>query len=101
MARWLSGASRKASREEAAVIEAKARRWLALQIDAPWDLVIGHLHHPFLVESGPRTLAALGGWLDREGYGCLRDGRFQLLDFAVDPWPLATPASDVSSAAPD
>ncbi len=99
---WLSGASRKASREEASVIEAKARRWLSTQAEAPWDLlVIGHLHHPFRVECGRRTLAALGGWLGREGYGCLRDGRFQLLDFAADPWPLSAPASDVSSAAPD
>jgi UDP-2,3-diacylglucosamine hydrolase len=93
---WLSGSSRKASREEAAAIEAKARRWLERQRDPAWDLlVIGHVHHPFQVRHAGRTLAALGGWLGREGYGCLRDGRFTLLDFAGDPWPLPPAGGDV------
>ncbi len=77
--RWLSGVSRQATREEAAAIEAKARRWLSRQAAGAWDLlVMGHLHHPFLLRRDGLTLAALGGWLDRQGYGRLADGRFEL-----------------------
>jgi UDP-2,3-diacylglucosamine hydrolase len=86
---WLSGASRKATREEAAEIEAKARAWLQRQVDPAWDLlVIGHVHHPFRLEHAGSTMAALGGWLGREGYGVLRDGCFRLQDYAVEPPPV-------------
>lgn len=84
LSRWLSGVSRQASREEAAAIEAKARRWLQRQRDPGWDvLVMGHLHHPFLLRHEGRTLAALGGWLDREGYAVLAEGRLELRDHAA------------------
>lgn len=85
---WLSGTSRRASRDEAALIERRAAERLAAQHDAPWDLmVIGHVHHAFQISHGERTLASLGGWLEAEGYGLLQDGRFELLDFAADPPP--------------
>lgn len=90
---WLSGRSRCATRDEAALIEQRASAWLAARpARAPgaddWDLmVIGHVHHGFSVESGGRRLAALPGWLGRLGYGLLRDGEFSLLDFDADPQP--------------
>ena len=85
---WLSGSSRKVTREEAAAIQRKAAAWLAAQSDPDWDLiVIGHVHHAFQMESAGRTLASLGGWLGAEGYGLLQDGRFALRDFAADPPP--------------
>ena len=88
LATWLSRTSRRNVSERAATIVARARRWLAAQQDTPWDLlVIGHVHHPFIIEHGGRTLACLGGWLDQEGYGLLQDGRFELRDFATDPPP--------------
>lgn len=87
---WLSGRSRGATRDEAERIVAKARRWLARQGSAPWDLmVMGHVHHAFELVDGPRRMAALAGWFDTLGYGLLRGGRFRLLDFAEDPDPLA------------
>ena len=90
---WLSGRSRCATRDEAATIERRAAAWLARQPapglpGADWDLmVIGHVHHGFLVEDRGRTLAALPGWLDRLGYGILDERGFRLLDFDRDPAP--------------
>ncbi len=85
---WLSGTSRRATRDEATVIEERARRRLAGLTNAPWDLmVIGHIHYPFQLTSGGRTLASLAGWLESEGYGLLQDGAFHLRDFALDPRP--------------
>lgn len=85
---WLSGRSRGATRDEAATIERRARRWLARHHTAPWDLVVvGHVHHPFVASEGPKTLATLAGWLDPLGYAVLRQGRFALLDFDRDPLP--------------
>lgn len=85
---WLSSRSRTASRDEIAVIESRAEKWLARQEDEPWDLmVIGHLHHGFRHTVGARTLAVLPGWLTPLGYGVLRNGEFQLRDFERDPWP--------------
>ncbi|MCP4574180.1 MAG: UDP-2,3-diacylglucosamine diphosphatase [bacterium] len=86
---WLSGRSRSATRDEAVSIVDKAKRWLERQDGAAWDLMImGHVHHAFELTDGPRRMAALAGWLDTLGYGLLRDGRFRLLDFAVDTDPL-------------
>ncbi len=85
---WLSGASRNATHDEADTMIARAQRWLQRQVDQPWDLfVIGHVHHPFHLEHQGKSLAALAGWLDREGYGLYRDGRFELLDFAAGSPP--------------
>jgi UDP-2,3-diacylglucosamine hydrolase len=85
---WLSGTSRNATRDEVQTMMARAERWLRRQRAASWDLmVIGHVHHPFIIEHQARRLAALGGWLDREGYGLLHDGNFELLDFSEDPRP--------------
>ena len=81
---WLSRRSRDATRDEAERMERLAEAWLAARPAAPWDLkVIGHVHHPYLVEREGRTLASLGGWIEGEGYGLLRDGRFRLGDFAT------------------
>lgn len=100
---WLSGTSRNATRDEVQTMMARAARWLDRQRDAAWDLlVIGHVHHPFVIERGGRTLAALAGWLDREGYGLLQDGNFELRDFARDPRPTFVPAAgDVTRQHPD
>jgi len=88
LASWLSGASRNVTRELAEVIVTKAETWLASQKNPPWDLVvIGHVHHPFMLEHQGRTMAVLGGWLGREGYAILQNGHFQLRDFATDPPP--------------
>ena len=87
---WLSGRSRAATRDEAASMVEKARRWLARQEGAAWDLmVMGHVHHAFELADGPRRMAALAGWLGTLGYGLLREGRFRLLDFDTDPDPLS------------
>jgi len=86
--RWLSHTSRKASRDEGAVIENRAEAYLA-RATSDWDMMlIGHLHHAFQTERDGRTLAALGSWFDEASYGMMREGRFQLLDFAADPHPL-------------
>jgi len=82
---WLSGRSRMATRDEASRIETLAARRLP-RMQGDWDLaVIGHVHHPFIVEHQSRKLAALGGWLGREGYGIAREGRFELRDFEDGP----------------
>lgn len=92
---WLSGTSRMASRDEVSLIERRAREQLITAGDAPWDLlVIGHVHHPYVTTHAGRTLACLAGWLQTEGYGLLRDGRFDLLDFARDPLPDLPPRDD-------
>jgi UDP-2,3-diacylglucosamine hydrolase len=99
MSTWLSGRSRCATRDEAALIEARAAAWLHAQAPAGaapaddktppgWDLlVIGHVHHGFSISDRGRTLAALPGWLDPLGYGLLSNGQFSLLDFDRDPLP--------------
>lgn len=85
---WLSGNSRKAYRDEVESIEAKARTWLGRQNSGDWDLMImGHLHHAFDISQGSVRLAVLAGWLDSYGYGLLRQGKFQLLDFRQEPHP--------------
>lgn len=90
---WLSGRSRCATRDEAAVIETRAAAWLRAQASpdstpADWDLmIIGHVHHGFAISDGGRTLAALPGWLDPLGYGLLTAGQLHLLDFDRDPVP--------------
>ncbi len=84
---WLSGKSRKASREEAFQMEEKAKIWLSEKAEGPWDiLVIGHVHHGFDFSVGPFRLAALPGWVGPMGYGLLRDGKFQLRQFPDDPF---------------
>ncbi len=84
---WLSGRSRAATRDEADRIEQLALQRLR-HMRGDWDTaVIGHVHHPFVVEHGGRRLAALGGWLGREGYGLIREGRLELLDFCDGPPP--------------
>lgn len=89
LATWLSGRSRAATRDEAISIVSKARTWLDRQRDPAWDLaIIGHVHHAFQVDSGPRTFCALAGWLETLGYAVLRDGQLRLADFASDPRPL-------------
>ena len=50
---------------------------------------MGHVHHAFRIDSGPRSFCALAGWLDPLGYAVLRDGQLRLADFASDPRPLA------------
>jgi len=94
---WLSGTSRMASRDEVSMIERRAGERLAAAGGAPWDLlVIGHVHHPFVTEHAGRTLACLAGWLRTEGYGLLRNDRFDLLDFARDPLPDLPPRAPAS-----
>lgn len=91
---WLSGRSRCATRDEAALIEHRAAAWLAAQPPASdpqdaWDLMlIGHVHHGFMTTADDRTLAALPGWLGTLGYAVLCDGRLSLLDFDRDPPPV-------------
>jgi UDP-2,3-diacylglucosamine hydrolase len=81
---WLSGRSRAANRDEVVEIEAKAATWLAQHSQADWDLlVMGHVHHPLLLEQNGRRLALLGGWLDGLHYGQLRGRNFELADFSV------------------
>jgi UDP-2,3-diacylglucosamine hydrolase len=88
LSEWLSGKSRGANRDEAEAIVARARRWIARQPPADWDLMImGHVHHGFQVTSGNLTLASLAGWFEPLGYGLLQDGVFSLRDFATDPPP--------------
>lgn len=80
---WLSGHSRGATRDEASAIERRARRWLDRQDDPDWDLMVtGHVHHGFTLQRDGRELVALAGWFDPLGYGILRDGRFELREFA-------------------
>jgi UDP-2,3-diacylglucosamine hydrolase len=89
---WLSGTSRRAERDEVALIERRAVERLHALGDAEWDLmVIGHVHHAFVAEAGGRRLACLDGWLASEGYGLLANGRFELRDFARDPAPELPP----------
>lgn len=89
LATWLSGRSRAADRDEAVRIEAKARTWLERQRDPAWDLaIIGHVHHAFRIDAGPRTFCALAGWLGTLGYAVLQDGQLRLADFAAEPRPL-------------
>ena len=93
---WLSGRSRAANRDEASQIERRAERWFQRQVAAPvgaesappWDLMLmGHVHHAFVLTAGRREFAALGGWFDPLSYGLLRDGRFELLEFGSAPRP--------------
>lgn len=85
---WLSGRSRRATRDEAARIEQKARAWLPGRDREPWDLMlIGHLHHRFEACAGGKRLAALGGWLGPLDYAVLKEGTLHLLDFLRDPRP--------------
>jgi len=85
---WLSSRSRAATRDEASQIVVRAQRWLDRQHDPDWDLmVMGHVHHGFICESGGRRLASLAGWFDPLGYALLREGNIQLLDFTNDPLP--------------
>jgi UDP-2,3-diacylglucosamine hydrolase len=87
---WLSGRSRAATREEAHEIERKALRWLQRQRDPAWDLIVmGHVHHPMLMEHGGRRLACLGGWLDGLHYGELENGAFSLRRY-----PIRSPAAE-------
>ena len=84
---WLSGTSRKASRDESTVIVERAYRHLRRRRGA-WDLLlIGHVHHAFHIEEGGRQMAALGSWFGEESYGIWREGRFEIKDFAADPRP--------------
>ena len=84
----LSHTSRKAKRDEAVIIEQRAEAYLD-RADDGWDLLLmGHLHHPFRIERDGRVIAALGSWFGESSYGILREGRFELLDFAADPHPL-------------
>lgn len=85
---WLSGTSRRASRDEVELIERRATARLEALGARPWDLlVMGHVHHAYTVTRGGRTLACLDGWLDSEGYGLLVGGRFALRDYARDGFP--------------
>lgn len=90
---WLSGRSRCATRDEAAIIEHRAAAWLSRQAPpAPgaddWDLMlIGHVHHGFTTTDRGRTLAALPGWLVTLGYAVLQEGELRLLDFDRDEPP--------------
>lgn len=85
---WLSGHSRGATRDEASELERLARRWFERHQQPPWDLMImGHVHHGFLLEREGHQMAALAGWFDPLSYGLLQNGRFRLLDFDRDPLP--------------
>jgi len=89
---WLSGRSRRATRDEAEQIVAKAERFIRSQANVDWDLMImGHIHHPFVVQHAGRSLVGLGGWLGQQSYGQLDAGEFALHDFAAEP-PSALPA---------
>jgi len=84
--KWLSKRSRTATREAGQQIIAKADRYLQTQTSADWDLmVIGHTHHPFVVEHPNRKLIGLGAWLSSESYGVLIDGQFHLRDLNQEP----------------
>ncbi len=84
---WLSGTSRKAQRDETALIEERARRRLA-RTHGDWDmLLMGHVHHAFRIEDEGREMAALGSWFGEASYGIWSGGRFELKDFAADPRP--------------
>ncbi|HPF35235.1 MAG TPA: UDP-2,3-diacylglucosamine diphosphatase [Candidatus Krumholzibacteria bacterium] len=84
---WLSGTSRAAHRDERALIERRAGELLRRGGHA-WDLqLMGHVHHPFILEHEGRRMAALGSWFDMESFGLWRDGAFSLHDFR-DPFPL-------------
>lgn len=85
---WLSGTSRSANRDEAPQIEAKGKVWLEKNASDDWDLMLmGHVHHPFTVTVGDRSLAALAGWFGTLGYAVWQDGQFRLLNFETDPLP--------------
>jgi UDP-2,3-diacylglucosamine hydrolase len=78
---WLSGTSRKASRDESAIIVQRAEQYLA-QPGHDWDLLlIGHVHHAFVIENEGRRMAALGSWFEEESYGLWQNGTFSLHDF--------------------
>lgn len=82
--RWLSGTSRRASRDESEVILQRAQRHLEATTGA-WDLLlIGHVHLPFHLRHEGRAMAALGSWFGEESYGLWRDGAFSVRDFATD-----------------
>lgn len=75
---WLSKTSRGSTRDEAAGIERKARRWLARRPDVAWDhQIIGHVHHPYTTEHEGRTLTSLGGWFGELHYAVWTDGRLE------------------------
>ena len=87
---WLSGTSRSANRDEAHEIEAKGQTWLEKNTSPDWDLALmGHVHHPFMVSVGDKSLAALAGWFDTLGYAVWQNGQFQLLDFDRNPFPFS------------
>lgn len=84
---WLSGTSRAAQRDERALIERRAGELLR-RGGHDWDLqLIGHVHHPFILEHEGRRMAALGSWFDMESFGLWRGGEFSLHDFR-EPFPL-------------
>ncbi len=86
--RWLSGTSRRATRDEAGQIARLARLYLA-RCREPWDLkIIGHLHLPMQATVGDHSLAVLGCWLGEEAYAVLRGGDVSLRDFRDGASPL-------------
>ncbi len=92
LSEWLSGKSRGATRDEASALEPLAKKWLEKQdqkSELPWDLlVMGHIHHGFVIQQGSHQMAALAGWFAPLSYGLLQNGQFQLLDFAQDSRPV-------------
>jgi UDP-2,3-diacylglucosamine hydrolase len=84
----LSGSSRQASRDEIPEIESKAEKKLA-SIDGLWDiLLMGHIHHPMIIQHNNRKLISLGSWIDQESYGLWKEGQLSLHDFADGPDPV-------------
>jgi len=84
---WAYNSFRAVVRTRAGIVLGKALH-PERQHDPDWDLmVMGHVHHGFICESGGRRLASLAGWFDPLGYALLREGNIQLLDFTNDPLP--------------
>jgi UDP-2,3-diacylglucosamine hydrolase len=100
---WLSGTSRQASRDEVEVLRQRALALVRSWRDSQWDLlVIGHVHHPMLIEGDHGSLAVLGSWLDAEGYGLFHGGRLELRDFRDGaPVELLRPAARPREPRPD
>ncbi len=86
--KWLSGTSRRASRDEIPEIESKAEKKLA-SLKGDWDiLLMGHIHHPMIIENQKKKLVSLGSWIETESYGLWKEGRISLHDFADNSDPV-------------
>lgn len=80
LARQISNASRKKDRVEGAGLDAAIQRYGEHHDHSDVDyLVIGHIHHPCNLSFGSWRLVCLGDWVQHHTYGCLREGRLEVL----------------------